>query len=220
MAPSRMLAIGLAAGVVIVSVAIFALSGGDDEPAVPTAPEASPTATAVATSEAAATSAPPTAAAPASTSVPAATATAAPSCPKKDGRDEAADALVPLSTVVLRITEGGATAHEFSYDEFADFAFDCIDLRAQTGGDEDDQSGPLLTELLAAAGFSNWATIEISGVIATNNDVAASTTVSFAEASQGWLVTIDKNGRVRFPDPRGSSRADWLAAITEIAVIE
>ena len=43
--------------------------------------------------------------------------------------------------------------------------------------------------------------------------------MTFDEAAQrGWLVTIDKGGFVRFPDPRGSSRDDWVEAITEIVV--
>jgi hypothetical protein len=215
----------IALGVLIVVIAtlLFALCGGSDDPA-PAPSDLTATSTAAAVSTEApgpAESTTPTPAAPDSTAAtPTATTAAQAGCEAGDGREEALEAAVPLTTVVLRITEAGSLVREFTYDEFADLEYACVDLSGPTGdANNGDQSGPLLIALLQEAGYSAFTEIEIVGVISTNFDVAISATATLAEASQpGWLVTIDRDGRVRFPDPRGASRDDWIGAISEIAV--
>ena len=201
----------------VATLIVFVLGPCRDDPEPLPSIDSLPTAV---TTPAAATTAVATSPASTSTSVPTTSTPAAAACETKNGRDEAAEALVPLSTVVLRITSGGTSLRDFTYDEFASFTFDCIDASNGSGRTDDaNQSGPQLVDLIGAAGFASWTSIEITGVVTTNNDLGASATVSFAEASQGWLLTIDKSGQVRFPDPRGTGRDDWISMISEIAVV-
>jgi len=192
------------------------LSDSADDPAEePTvAPDAPAAATAGSTATAGATAAVPSASLPSPTATPEAA-----TCTSKDGAVQASEALVSLDTNVLTVTLDGSVLRTWTYRDFTSFTFTCIDA-SNGSGDSDDanQSGPLLVDLLGASGVPEWTSLTISGVVTTNNDLAASATLTFAEASQGWLLTIDKSGQVRFPDPRGTGRDDWISMISEIAV--
>ena len=64
-----------------------------------------------------------------------------PACDAKNGREEASEARVPLSSVVLRVSQSGSVLKEWTYDEFASLCYDYIDLRAQTGARRTKRTG-------------------------------------------------------------------------------
>ncbi len=141
----------------------------------------------------------------AATLIIASTLVTAPAC--SDGAPSATE--LPAADVVLRVVTDGEVAADWTLAEL-EAAVSFTELTV----DGDEQSGPLLLDVLEASGIANW---ESGRVVGWGEGRAFEVTVDIAAADvdDGWILDVTNRGSLKLATAE-LPRAQWVRDVGEI----
>lgn len=112
---------------------------------------------------------------------------------------------------VLTITVAGAEAASWTLDEIeAGFRFATVTI------DGDEQSGPLLVDVLAATGVEDWATAEVLG-LGEGRSFEVTLDIASADVDEGWVLDVSKRGTLKLAAD-DLPREQWVRDVAEIRI--
>jgi len=117
----------------------------------------------------------------------------------------------PAADVVLRITTNGEVAADWTLAEL-EAAVEYTDLTI----DGNDQSGPLLLDVLEASGIDQWQSAEILGM-GEGRVFEVTLEVNSADVDGGWILDVTKQGTLKLASAE-LPREQWVRDVGEIRI--
>ena len=117
----------------------------------------------------------------------------------------------PAADVVLRITTNGEVAADWTLAEL-EAAVEYTDLTI----DGNDQSGPLLLDVLEASGIDQWQSAEILGM-GEGRVFEVTLEVDSADVDGGWILDVTKQGTLKLASAE-LPREQWVRDVGEIRI--
>ena len=117
----------------------------------------------------------------------------------------------PADGVVLRVVVDGEVAADWTLTDLED-AVDFVELIA----DGDTQSGPLLTDVLAASGVSDWESGEVVGM-GEGRVFEIGLDISSSEIDEGWILDVTNKGTLKLVTA-DLPREQWVRDVGEINI--
>ena len=126
--------------------------------------------------------------------------------------DESTDTTEPPADgVVLRVVVGGEVAADWTLSDLED-AVDFAELIA----DGDSQSGPLLIDVLAASGVSEWESAEVVGM-GEGRVFEVGLDISSADVDGGWILDVTNKETLKLA-AADLPREQWVRDVGEINI--
>jgi len=127
------------------------------------------------------------------------------------GDDDDAAADPRAEDVVLRVSQGGQVLADWTLDELkAAIPFTEIDLEGTT------QNGPLLLDVLAAAGVTSWERAEVIGW-GEGRAFEVGLEIEAGDVDAGWIFDVTNRGTVKLAAD-DLPKQQWVRDVAEIAL--
>jgi hypothetical protein len=117
----------------------------------------------------------------------------------------------PAADVVLRVTTNGEVAADWTLAEL-EAAVEYTELSV----DGNDQSGPLLLDVLEASGIDQWESAEILGM-GEGRVFEVTLEINSSEVDNGWILDVTKQGTLKLASA-GLPREQWVRDVGEIRI--
>jgi len=131
------------------------------------------------------------------------------------GDDEAESVPVelppPADDVVLRVTVGGEIAADWTLERLE---YNTTIYTLTLDGDE--QSGPLLLEVLAVSGVVDWDSMEAIG-LSEGRTAEVSLFVNSSEVNETWILDISNQGTLKLA-AENLPREKWVRDVAELRI--
>jgi len=115
----------------------------------------------------------------------------------------------PADGVVLRVIVDGEVAADWTLSALEE-AVDFVELIA----DGDPQSGPLLTDVLAASGVSDWDSGEVVG-FGEGRVFEVGLDISSDDVDEGWILDVTNKGSLKLASA-DLPREQWVRDVGEV----
>jgi hypothetical protein len=123
--------------------------------------------------------------------------------------DAAAGTEPPPEGVVLRVVAGGEVAADWTLADLeAAVAFTTVTLEGE------DQSGPLLLDVLAASGVADWSTAEALG-LGEGRTFEVSIELSADDVDEGWILDVTNRGTLKLASD-DLPKQQWVRDVAEL----
>lgn len=126
-----------------------------------------------------------------------------------DGATAATDP--PAADVVLRVVANGEVAEDWTLADL-EAAVEYAELTI----DGNDQSGPLLLDVLEASGVDEWESAEILGM-GEGRVFEVTLEVNSTDVDSGWILDVTKQGTLKLASA-GLPREQWVRDVGEIRI--
>ena len=127
------------------------------------------------------------------------------------GDDDPASTEPRADGVVLRVSQGGAVLVDWTLEELqAALPFTEMELEGST------QSGPLLLEVLTAAGVTSWERGEVIGW-GEGRAFEVGLEIEAAEVDAGWIFDVTNRGTVKLASD-DLPKQQWVRDVAELAL--
>jgi len=127
------------------------------------------------------------------------------------GDDDAAAIAPRADDVVLRISQGGQVLADWTLDDLnTAVSFTEFDLEGST------QNGPLLLDVLAAAGVTSWERAEVIGW-GEGRAFEVGLEIEAGDVDGGWILDVTNRGTVKLAAD-DLPKQQWVRDVAEIAL--
>ena len=117
----------------------------------------------------------------------------------------------PADDVVLRVTVGGEIAADWTLERLE---YNTTIYTLTLDGDE--QSGPLLLEVLAVSGVVDWDSMEAIG-LSEGRTAEVSLFVNSSEVNETWILDISNQGTLKLA-AENLPREKWVRDVAELRI--
>ena len=127
------------------------------------------------------------------------------------GDDTGGDLPAPADDVVLRVIVGDEIGADWTLETLEG----AVPFTSMTI-DGDEQSGPLLLDVLAASDVGSWTSLEVLGM-GEGRTFTVNLEVDRAEVDDGWILDVSKRGTLKLA-AEDLAREQWVRDVAEIHV--